>query len=59
MSRFALISVGFHALVVTAMTVSWPAFQKKTLMKNSLSLLIWLMWPISQILQQRHKGRSR
>ena len=28
MNRFALISVGFHALVVTAMTISWPSFDK-------------------------------
>ena len=39
MSRFALISVGFHALVVTAMTVSWPAFQKKNIDEEQLVII--------------------
>ena len=39
MNRFALISVGFHALVVTAMTVSWPAFTKKDLSEEQLVII--------------------
>ena len=39
MSRFALISVGFHALVVTVMTVSWPDFSQKDLNEEQLVII--------------------
>ena len=39
MNRFALISVGFHALVVTAMTVSWPSFKDSDLNEDQLVII--------------------
>lgn len=39
MNRFALISVGFHALVVTAMTISWPSFDNADLNDDQLVII--------------------
>ena len=39
MGRFALISVGFHVMVVTAMTITWPSFQKDIELDDPLIII--------------------
>lgn len=39
MGRFALISVGFHVMVVTAMTITWPAFNKDIELEDPLIII--------------------
>ncbi|MGC6517883.1 MAG: hypothetical protein ACON49_07650, partial [Candidatus Puniceispirillaceae bacterium] len=47
MSRFALMSVGFHVMAVTLMTVSWPSFDTKD--PNDAPLVIIDMVDIAEI----------